>query len=68
MAHITKVSPFAPAFVPAMPVIDGVRFATAEAGIRYKGRTDLMVAVDAFTQGAVQNDDITAVVIEYRPA
>ena len=28
-----------------MPVIDGVRFATAEAGIRYKGRTDLMVAV-----------------------
>ena len=45
MAHITKVSPFAPASVPAMPVIDGVRFATAEAGIRYKGRTDLMVAV-----------------------
>ena len=27
------------------PSIDGVRFATAEAGIRYKGRTDLMVAV-----------------------
>lgn len=30
--------------------------------------TDLMAAVDAFTEGAVQGDDITAVVIEYRPA
>ena len=29
--------------------------------------TDLMAAVDAFTEGAMQNDDITAVVIEYRP-
>ncbi len=28
---------------------------------------DLMDAVDLFTEGAVQNDDITAVVIEYRP-
>ena len=40
-----KPSPFAPKSLPAMPVIEGVRFATAEAGIRYKGRTDLMVAV-----------------------
>ena len=30
--------------------------------------TDLMAAVDAFTEGAMQNDDITAVVIEYKPA
>jgi phosphoserine phosphatase RsbU/P len=29
---------------------------------------DLMLAVDAFTEGAVQSDDITAVVIEYQPA
>ena len=28
-----------------MPEIAGVRFATAEAGIRYKGRTDLLLAV-----------------------
>ena len=27
-----------------LPPIDGVAFATAEAGIKYKGRTDLMVA------------------------
>ena len=40
-----KQSPFAPKTLPTMPPIDGVRFATAEAGIRYKGRTDLMVAV-----------------------
>ena len=45
MADTAKISPFAPATLPTMPVIDGVRFATAEAGIRYKGRTDLMVAV-----------------------
>jgi sigma-B regulation protein RsbU (phosphoserine phosphatase) len=28
---------------------------------------DLMQAVDAFTEGAIQSDDITAVVIEYQP-
>lgn len=44
MAGAAKTSPFAPKALPAMPAIDGVRFATAEAGIRYKGRTDLMVA------------------------
>jgi len=38
-------SPFAPAALPSVPPLDGVRFATAEAGIRYKGRTDLLVAV-----------------------
>jgi glutamate N-acetyltransferase / amino-acid N-acetyltransferase len=45
MAGAAKPSPFAPAALPKLPPIDGVRFATAEAGIRYKGRTDLMVAV-----------------------
>ena len=45
MAKITKISPFAPAQLAALRPIAGVRFATAEAGIRYKGRTDLMVAV-----------------------
>ena len=45
MGKITAVSPFAPASLAHLPPIDGVRFATAEAGIRYKGRTDLLVAV-----------------------
>jgi glutamate N-acetyltransferase/amino-acid N-acetyltransferase len=40
-----KVSPFAPKSVPAVPTIEGVRFASAEAGIKYKNRRDLMVAV-----------------------
>ena len=37
------VSPFAPASFPELPAIAGVRLATAEAGIRYKGRTDLLL-------------------------
>jgi glutamate N-acetyltransferase/amino-acid N-acetyltransferase len=45
MAKAAKISPFAPKSLPTVPAIDGVRFATAEAGIRYKGRTDLLVAV-----------------------
>ncbi len=41
-----KVSPLAPAggFAP-LPVIGGVRFAAAEAGVRYPGRLDVMLAV-----------------------
>ncbi|KIT14824.1 bifunctional glutamate N-acetyltransferase/amino-acid acetyltransferase ArgJ [Jannaschia aquimarina] len=39
-----QVSPLA-VDMPDLPVVDGVRFATASAGIRYKGRTDLMLAV-----------------------
>lgn len=38
-----SISPLAPRKYPAMPAIEGVRIATAEAGIKYKGRTDLMV-------------------------
>ena len=45
MATITKVSPLAPEKFPDLPVIDGVRFATAQAGVKYKGRTDVMLAV-----------------------
>ena len=44
MAAVSKPSPFAPTSLPKLPAIDGVAFATAEAGIRYKGRTDLLVA------------------------
>ncbi len=39
------VSPLAPSHFPEMPEIAGVRVATAEAGIRYKGRTDVMLAL-----------------------
>ncbi|WP_170433607.1 bifunctional glutamate N-acetyltransferase/amino-acid acetyltransferase ArgJ [Ruegeria arenilitoris] len=45
MAKITKVSPLAPAAFPDLPVIGGVRFATVAAGVRYQGRTDVMLAV-----------------------
>ena len=38
------VSPLAPKKFPKMPPIEGVAFATAEAGIRYKGRTDVLLA------------------------
>ena len=38
------VSPLAPARFPDLPPIAGVRLAACEAGVRYRGRTDLMVA------------------------
>ena len=38
-------SPLAPKNVPDMPTIAGVRLATAEAGIRYKNRTDVLLAI-----------------------
>jgi glutamate N-acetyltransferase/amino-acid N-acetyltransferase len=41
----TAVSPLAPTNVPDMPEIDGVRLATAAAGIRYKNRTDVLLAL-----------------------
>ena len=39
------VSPLAPANVPDMPPIAGVRLATAAAGIRYADRTDVLLAL-----------------------
>jgi glutamate N-acetyltransferase/amino-acid N-acetyltransferase len=39
----TSISPLAPRKTPKLPAIDGLRIATAEAGIKYKGRTDLML-------------------------
>ncbi|MBB4424482.1 glutamate N-acetyltransferase/amino-acid N-acetyltransferase [Bradyrhizobium sp. CIR48] len=41
----SSVSPLAPKTVPDMPTIAGIRLATAEAGIRYKNRTDVLLAV-----------------------
>ncbi|PVB61551.1 bifunctional glutamate N-acetyltransferase/amino-acid acetyltransferase ArgJ [Labrenzia sp. 011] len=40
----TTVSPLAPKSYPHMPEIEGVQFATASAGIKYKGRTDVLLA------------------------
>ncbi len=39
------VSPLAPSNFPDMPEVAGVRLATGAAGIRYKGRTDVLVAL-----------------------
>jgi glutamate N-acetyltransferase / amino-acid N-acetyltransferase len=41
----SAISPLAPTEIPDMPAIAGVRLATAEAGIRYKGRTDVLLAL-----------------------
>jgi glutamate N-acetyltransferase/amino-acid N-acetyltransferase len=62
MGKAPPVSPLAPARFPDLPVIDGVRFATVEAGVRYSGRTDVMLALlspgttiaGAFTRSATR--------------
>jgi glutamate N-acetyltransferase / amino-acid N-acetyltransferase len=41
----TTVSPLAPTNVPDMPPVNGVRLATGAAGIKYKGRTDVLLAL-----------------------
>ena len=59
----SPVSPLAPqGGFPSLPTIEGVRFATAEAGIRYRNRTDLMLVelapgtaiAGAFTRSATR--------------
>ena len=45
MAKIEKVSPLAPASFPDIPYIKGVDFSTASAGVKYQGRSDVMLAV-----------------------
>lgn len=42
---VSPISPLAPKNVPDMPAIAGVRLATAAAGIKYKDRTDVLMAV-----------------------
>ena len=49
----TAVSPLSPKSYPEMPAIAGAAFATAEAGIKYRDRTDVLLAVfDKGTQVA----------------
>ena len=45
MAPAAPLSPLAPKKYPVLPDIEGVRFATIEAGVRYAGRTDVMLAM-----------------------
>ena len=40
-----SVSPLAPKSIPHMPDIAGLTFATAQAGIKYAGRTDVLLAL-----------------------
>ena len=66
MAKITSVSPLAPESFPDLPVIRGVRFATAAAGVKYAGRTDVMLALldpgscvaGAFTKSATRSANV----------
>jgi glutamate N-acetyltransferase/amino-acid N-acetyltransferase len=44
-AKTALVSPLAPKSFPELPAVEGVRFATGAAGIRYKDRTDVMLAL-----------------------
>ncbi|GBD41938.1 Arginine biosynthesis bifunctional protein ArgJ [bacterium HR39] len=63
MAHR---SPFAPARFPDLPPVEGVRLAAGGAGIRYRGRPDLMLAVfppgtaaaGVFTRSAVRGHPV----------
>ncbi len=56
-------SPLAPDGFPDLPVIGGVSFATAEAGVKYRGRADVMLAqlapgttiAGAFTQSSTRS-------------
>ena len=60
MAH--AISPLAPTTTPTLPPIKGVRLATAAAGIRYQGRTDLLIAemVPGTAVGGVVTKSLTA--------
>jgi glutamate N-acetyltransferase/amino-acid N-acetyltransferase len=63
MGKITAVSPLAPVGFPTLPVIEGVKFASIAAGVKYQGRTDVMLATlvpgtvvaGAFTRSATRS-------------
>lgn len=62
------ISPFAPDTVLTPEPVEGVRFATAEAGIRYNGRTDLMLATfspDTVVAGVVTQSKTRAAPVEW---
>src|SRR5262245_66078668 len=45
MAAGSQRSPLAPVALPRLPAIAGVRLGVAESGVRYRGRSDVLVAV-----------------------
>ena len=63
MGKSLAVSPLAPSSFPQLPAIEGVRFATIAAGVKYEGRTDVMLAqlapgstiAGAFTRSATRS-------------
>ncbi len=63
MGATPKLSPLAPAAFPDLPAIGGGSFATTSAGVRYKGRTDVMLVTlapgtaiaGAFTRSATRS-------------
>jgi glutamate N-acetyltransferase / amino-acid N-acetyltransferase len=64
----TTVSPLAPQHVPDMPAIAGVRLATAEVGIRYANRTDVLLALfdeDTTTAGVFTRSKCPSAPVEW---
>ncbi|MGH1369978.1 MAG: bifunctional glutamate N-acetyltransferase/amino-acid acetyltransferase ArgJ [Maritimibacter sp.] len=66
-SHTHGVAPLAPkGGFPELPVIDGVRFSAVEAGVRYSGRLDVMLAVcdpgtaiaGVFTRSATRSSNV----------
>lgn len=63
MGGTPPISPLAPTEFPQLPIIKGVSFATVEAGVRYTGRPDVMLATlvkgttiaGAFTRSATRS-------------
>ncbi|WP_136441967.1 bifunctional glutamate N-acetyltransferase/amino-acid acetyltransferase ArgJ [Pacificoceanicola onchidii] len=66
MANSAPVSPLAPERFPTLPVIPGVRFAAVEAGVKYEGRKDVMLALldpgsvlaGVFTRSATRSSNV----------
>jgi len=59
---MAKVSPLAPTGFPDLPAIGGLRLAAGEAGVKYRGRADVMLAemVDGTTVAGVLTQSLTA--------
>jgi glutamate N-acetyltransferase/amino-acid N-acetyltransferase len=66
VAQITEVSPLAPAGFPELPIIQGVTFAAAEAGVKYQGRKDVTLirlaagstVAGVFTKSATRSSNV----------
>ena len=66
MAAPAPVSPLAPKSYPDLPPIEGVRFATAAAGIKYRGRTDVMLLAIVLLAGLGELTDGALSAVETR--